>query len=102
MQTPWKNPVVILIGDPPTETIIATTQGAALVLIEDWPLKDGPALRRALLMCAGVLEQINKPDEAREAFMEAAREAGVLVEASIVATGSKGCSGSILGGSGSR
>lgn len=81
MQTPWLKPVVVLIGDPPVETTIATTQGASWLLIEDWPLEEGPALTRALAICAGVLERKNKPEEAREAFVEAAREAGVLAKA---------------------
>jgi hypothetical protein len=32
-------------------------------------------------MCAGVLERKNKPEEARQAFVEAAKEAEVLVSA---------------------
>ncbi|SMF65685.1 Protein of unknown function [Xaviernesmea oryzae] len=81
MQTPWTKPVVVAVGEPPVETTVATTQGASWALIEDWPIEEGPALLRALAMCTGVLERKNKPDEARSAFVEAAREAGVLVSA---------------------
>ncbi|MGK6317697.1 DUF982 domain-containing protein [Neorhizobium sp. DT-125] len=81
MQTPWTKPVVIAIGEPPVETTVSTTQSASWALIEDWPAEEGPALTRALAMCVGVLEQKNKPEEARDAFVEAAREAGVLVSA---------------------
>ncbi|MBP1845909.1 hypothetical protein J2046_004183 [Rhizobium petrolearium] len=81
MQTPWTKPVVVAVGEPPVEATVTTTQGASWALIEDWPVEEGPALTRALAMCAGVLERKNKPDEARKAFVEAAREAGVLVSA---------------------
>lgn len=81
MQTPWLKPVVVSIGDPPVETTVTTTQGASWALIEDWPVDEGPALTRALAMCVGVLERKNKPEEARQAFLEAAKEAEVLVSA---------------------
>jgi hypothetical protein len=79
MNTPWKTPVVVLIGEPPEETVIGTTQAAAWAMIEDWPVEDGAALDRALLVFAAVDAGKRKPEEARQAFFEAASEAGVLV-----------------------
>jgi hypothetical protein len=79
MNTPWKKPVTVLIGEPPVETPVETTQSAAWAMIEDWPLEDGTALDRALAVCAAVDAGRRKPEDARQAFVEAAREAGVLV-----------------------
>ncbi|MBP2549644.1 hypothetical protein J2858_002567 [Neorhizobium galegae] len=79
MNTPWSKPVAILIGEPPEETLITTTQAAAWAMIEDWPVEDGPALDRALAVCAAVDARKSKPEDARQAFVDAAVEAGILV-----------------------
>ena len=79
MNAPWKKPVTVLIGEPPAESVVETTQGAAWALIEDWPLEDGTALDRALAICAAVDAGKRKPEDARQAFVEAAKEAGILV-----------------------
>lgn len=81
MHTPWKKPVVVLIGEPPEEMVISTTQAAAWAMIEDWPTEDGTLLDRALAVCAAVDAGKRKPEEARDAFAAAAQEAGVLVRA---------------------
>lgn len=81
MNTPWNKPVVISIGEPPAETTIETTQGAAWAMIEDWPTEDGAALDRALAVCADVDAGKRKPEEARKAFVEAATEAQILIRA---------------------
>ncbi len=75
----WKNPVVVSIGEPPVETVIETTQAAAWAMIEDWPMEDGTALDRALAVCAAVDAGKRKPEEARHAFVDAAKEAGVFI-----------------------
>ena len=80
MSKSWKKPVVISIGEPPAETAIDTVQAASWAMIEAWPLDDGPALDRALLVCAGVIEGKRKTDDARAAFVAAATEAGILVQ----------------------
>ncbi len=79
MNSPWTKPVIISIGEPPEESAVETTQGAAWAMIEDWPLEDGTALDRALAVCAAVDAGKKKPEDARQAFVEAAREAGILV-----------------------
>lgn len=81
MNTPWKTPVVIMIGEPAAETVIATTQTAAWAMIEDWPDEDGEMLDRALLIIADVDKGRRKPEDARQAFVKAAQEAGILVRA---------------------
>lgn len=81
MNTPWKKPVVVSVGEPPEETIIETTQGAAWAMIEDWPTEDGTFLDKALEICAAVDAGRKKPEDARQAFVDAAREAGILIRA---------------------
>ena len=82
MTQSWKTPVVIATGEPPVETIISTIQAAAWALIEDWPEDDeSPALDAALLACTGAVEGKRKAEDARNAFVAAAKEAGILVKA---------------------
>ncbi|WP_117191483.1 DUF982 domain-containing protein [Rhizobium terrae] len=81
MNTPWKKPVVVKLGEPAAETVIETTQAAAWAMIEDWPVEDGTLLDRALVICAAVDAGKRKPEEARHAFVDAAAEAGILVRA---------------------
>jgi Protein of unknown function (DUF982) len=79
MHTPWKKPVVVSLGEPPVETTIETTQAAAWAMIEDWPMEDGTALDRALEICAAVDAGKRKPEDARNAFVQAATEAAILI-----------------------
>jgi hypothetical protein len=79
MNSPWKKPVTVLLGEPPAETAVETTQAAAWAMIEDWPQEDGTALDRALAICAAVDAGKRTPEDARQAFVEAAKEAGILV-----------------------
>lgn len=79
MNSPWKTPVTLMLGEPPVETSVSTTQAAAWAMIEDWPIEDGTALDRALAIVAAVDAGKRKPEEAREAFIAAAQEAGILV-----------------------
>ncbi|MDX8537046.1 DUF982 domain-containing protein [Mesorhizobium abyssinicae] len=51
---------------------------AALEVMRGWPVK--PKLRAAYIACAEVLDGIGTVEAAREAFVAAAREAGVLRE----------------------
>jgi hypothetical protein len=81
MNNPWSKPVVVLIGEPPVETTVETTQAAAWAMIEDWPVEDGPLIDRALIVCAEVDGGKRKPEDARAAFVAAAEEAGILVSA---------------------
>ncbi len=77
MQKPWSKPVVVMIGEPPVETSIDTTQAASWAMIEDWPTEDGEALDRALLIFAAVGSGKKTAEDARKAFVAAAVEAGL-------------------------
>lgn len=80
MQAPWSKPVLLALEEPGKYETIATTQAASWVMIEDWPIEDGPALDRALLICADVIKGKRTGEEARKAFIEAAIEAGIEIQ----------------------
>jgi hypothetical protein len=80
MQAPWSKPVLLALEEPGQYVTIATTQAASWALIEDWPVEDGPALDRALLVCADVIKGKGTGEEARRAFIEAAVEAGIDIK----------------------
>jgi hypothetical protein len=79
METPWKQPVTLALEGPDNYVTIATTQAASWAMIEDWPEEDGPALDRALLICAEVKQGKRTDEEARKAFLAAAIEAGIAI-----------------------
>lgn len=80
-QQPWSKPVTLALGEPGEYVTIATTQAASWAMIEDWPMEDGPALDKALLVCADVVKGKRSNDDARKAFLDAAREAGIDIKA---------------------
>ncbi|UHS61579.1 DUF982 domain-containing protein [Agrobacterium vaccinii] len=80
MQTPWKKPVLVALEEPGVYVSIGSTQAASWALIEDWPEEDGEKLDRALLVFAAVDAGKKKPEDARQAFIEAALEAGLDVK----------------------
>lgn len=79
MNTPWKTPITLALGEDGSDVTIDSTQAASWALIEDWPTEDGVALDRALLVCAAVAEGKKGDEEARKAFLEAAIEAGIAI-----------------------
>jgi hypothetical protein len=81
MQAAWPKPVLLALEEPGQYVSIATTQAASWAMIEDWPIEDGPALDRALLVCADVIKGKSTNEDARKAFIEAAVEAGIEMKA---------------------
>ncbi|MGV2065425.1 DUF982 domain-containing protein [Agrobacterium sp. 22-226-1] len=81
MNTRWQKPVLIAFETPGDYTSIDTTQAASWALIEDWPIEDGDALDKVLLICAAVDAGRKKPEDARKAFIAAAIEAGLDIKA---------------------
>ena len=80
MQTIWKKPVTIALEGPDQWVVIQTTQAATWALVEDWPTEDGPALDRACAVCADVMSGKRNREEARQAFIDAAIEAGIPIK----------------------
>ena len=79
MEKPWNKPVSLALEGPGKYTVITDATQASWALIEDWPLEDGVALDKALLVCAAVAEGKKPAEEARRAFIMAAMEAGIDV-----------------------
>jgi hypothetical protein len=79
-QVPWAKPVLLAVEEPGVYVTIDTTQAASWAMIEDWPTEDGPALDKALLVCADVIKGKRTNDDARLAFIAAAVEAGIDIQ----------------------
>ena len=79
MENRWSKPVILALEGPGIFTTISNATEASWALIEDWPLEDGVALDRALLVCAAVAEGKKSAEDARRAFLFAAAEAGIQV-----------------------
>lgn len=79
MNKPWKNPVILALGEDGSDVTIDTTEAASWAMIEDWPTEDGPALDHALLVCAAVSAGKKTDEDARQAFIAAAVEAGIAI-----------------------
>jgi hypothetical protein len=80
-QALWPKPVLLALEEPGQYVTIATTQAASWAMIEDWPTEDGPALDKALLVCADVIKGKRTNEDARKAFIAAAVEAGIDIKA---------------------
>ena len=59
--------------------VVSSTRQAMLVLTRYWPVREGEAYFEALRVIGQVMINKLPPDQAREAFVAAAREAGVPV-----------------------
>jgi hypothetical protein len=80
MQVPWEKPVLLALEEPGLYVTINTTQAASWAMIENWPTEDGPALDKALLICADVIKGKASNEQARQAFIAAAVEAGIDIQ----------------------
>lgn len=76
----FHRPVTVQTGRIDRERLVLTTRDAAEVLLKDWPMPDSPKRARAMELCLRVIRGESPPHLARRAFVEAAREARVLVE----------------------
>lgn len=79
MSRDWNMGVTLALEGPGQFRTIETMQEASWVLIEDWPLEDGPELDKALIVFEAVLKGKKSPEAARLAFIAAAIEAGIEV-----------------------
>jgi hypothetical protein len=59
--------------------VISSTRAAAQWLLYHWPTGGGPEHRAARVACIAALKNEQPPDHAREAFVAAAKEAGILI-----------------------
>ncbi|WP_275790343.1 DUF982 domain-containing protein [Pararhizobium gei] len=79
MQKNWQKSVILALDGPENFVTISNTTQASWAMIEDWPLEDGPALDRALEICAAVAEGKMSDEDARKAFLAAVAEAQIPV-----------------------
>lgn len=75
----WSNPVIVDLGGIGHYAIITNALDAANCMSEEWPVRGG-AVDEAVLVCLDALLGKASAEESREAFLEAAREAGLYVK----------------------
>ncbi len=74
---PWLNPVTIETNPAERPRIIGNTRKALNCLKVYWPIAGGEAYDRAIEVCSDALDGTRGTESAREAFVEAAKEAGL-------------------------
>lgn len=79
MSKNWPKPIIIALGEKNENVLINSTEAASWAMIEDWPVEDGPELDKALLIFADVVRGKRPDEEARAAFLEAVKEAGITI-----------------------
>ena len=75
----WKKSVLLDITGPGGLRTVTSTDDAARYLLYKWPDQTSKAYHRAKGMCLDALEGRKPDDEAREAFIDAAREARINI-----------------------
>lgn len=75
----WEEPVTFETSELGKYWTVTSTAEAARALMERWPVDTGEALEKARETCLAVLEGKKNPAEARQAFIDAADEAGVFI-----------------------
>lgn len=80
---PWGEPVKFSLYGPRKYQNITNTAMATECLVEHWPVDamQGLSYSRAMIACLNDL--VNKPSEARRAFIKAARDAGMDVRQTV-------------------
>jgi hypothetical protein len=76
----FTKPVSVAVGVIGDARYIMSARQAADLLVEHWPAKGTPKHRNALIACQEAQHGLKSADAAREAFVEAALEARVLIE----------------------
>ncbi|MEO9337225.1 DUF982 domain-containing protein [Mesorhizobium sp. SB112] len=75
---PFDNPVKVELGPIGSHRMVKSTKEAAECLLTDWPLNRGPRHGEALDACLKVLDGHRSTSDARDAFIEAAKESEIL------------------------
>ena len=78
-EKPFEEPVTVELGQVGRYRQIRTTREATDCLLTVWPLNRGPRHRDAVDACLKVLDGHRSTIDAREAFIEAAKESDVYV-----------------------
>lgn len=75
----WNRPITLETMTLGMYRTISSTAEAARVLLDDWPVDEGASFLSAKSLCLAALEGVIDHEEARQAFLKAAEEAGVFV-----------------------
>lgn len=76
----WDEPVTFETMKLGHYRVDSSADEAAHVIVTQWPVRTGWAWRRAQAVSLKVQEGKNEPAAAREAFLKAAKEAGVVIK----------------------
>lgn len=76
----WRNPVIVDLDGIGHYAIITNALDAANCMSEEWPVNGGAAVNEAVLVCLDAILGKASAEESRDAFLEAAREAGLYVK----------------------
>ncbi|MGO4569546.1 DUF982 domain-containing protein [Rhizobium sp. 2YAF20] len=74
----WSRCVYLMCGRLVSYLTVCSTKKAEHILTYKWPVDDGARHRQALGVCAEVMKDNLPADEARRAFILAAKEAGLV------------------------
>lgn len=80
MRTPWDEPVMLACQKSGQFFLVATTEEAYQCLVSSWPTAAGRAFFAALEICNNVSIGKIDPKIARQAFINAAEEAGIAIQ----------------------
>lgn len=73
----WTYPVHVTL-DPRTQTCVRSAEEAMRALSDAWPVQSGAHQTKAIRLCMLALQRQTPQEVAREGFISAALEAGVL------------------------
>jgi Protein of unknown function (DUF982) len=79
-RTPWDHPVMLVSRKTGEVLVVTTTEEAYDCLFSNWPTSEGRAFFAALEICNRVSIGTIDRQIARQAFIEAAKEAGVPIQ----------------------
>lgn len=78
-QLRWRNPILLACRSTGQYSIVTSTAEALNMLVRNWPVREGPALRHALDTAEAAVAGGNSHENARDAFICAAGEADVSI-----------------------
>ncbi|PWI49890.1 hypothetical protein B5K03_33660 [Rhizobium phaseoli] len=76
----WEAPVLVICKRTGRMLMVSTTEEALNTLLNAWPVCTGKAFLRALQVCNDVEAGLRTPNEARDSFIAAAREADIPIK----------------------
>ncbi|WEX75111.1 DUF982 domain-containing protein [Sinorhizobium numidicum] len=78
-EIPWSTPVRLRFEDGTRMSIDGPRDGLNC-LLQMWPTDHGEFYEKAKRQCYAALEHVKTPDEARETFIAASKEASLIVQ----------------------